>query len=152
MMTPERIEEIKEEVRILHPEMQVIVTVAEMKWLLAALEEAQQPPEKWEHIARTERSIHMTELAEAQQTIARKQLYIEKLECSREYAQEAADKISKEKGLELFEARQTIARQQRAWQELKDIVSTNATGGKGEDINDYDIMLNIMGDLEGDQP
>lgn len=47
---------------------------------------------------------------EAQQTIARKQLYIEKLELSRESTQKAADDISKEKDLELFEARRTIAR------------------------------------------
>jgi hypothetical protein len=52
---------------------------------------------------------------------------------------------------ELVEAQQTIARQQQVWQELKDIVSTNATGGRGEDINDYDIMLNIIGDLEGEK-
>ncbi|OME55140.1 hypothetical protein [Paenibacillus odorifer] len=34
-----------------------------------------------------------------------------------------------------------------AWEQLREIVSTNATGGKGEDINDYDIMLNMMDDL-----
>ncbi|OMD85674.1 hypothetical protein BSK49_19350 [Paenibacillus odorifer] len=34
-----------------------------------------------------------------------------------------------------------------AWEQLRGIVSTNATGGKGEDINDYDIMLNMMDDL-----
>lgn len=51
---------------------------------------------------------------------------------------------------QLAEAQQTIARQREVWQELKSVVSTNATGGRGEDINDYDIMLNIMGDLEGE--
>lgn len=42
------------------------------------------------------------------------------------------------------------AREQRlkeTWKQLREIVSTNATGGCGEDINDYDIMLNIMDDL-----
>jgi DNA repair ATPase RecN len=58
------------------------------------------------------------ELIEAQQTIARKRLYIEKLELSRESAQKAADNISKEKGLELFEARQTIARQREALDDI----------------------------------
>jgi len=34
-----------------------------------------------------------------------------------------------------------------AWEQLREIVSTNATGGKCEDINDYDIMINMMDDL-----
>lgn len=33
------------------------------------------------------------------------------------------------------------------WKQLREIVRTNATGGSGEDINDYDIMLDIMDDL-----
>lgn len=52
---------------------------------------------------------------------------------------------------QLAEAQQTIARQREVWQELKSVVSTNATGGRGEDINDYDIMLNIIGGLEGEK-
>jgi len=36
------------------------------------------------------------------------------------------------------------------WAELIEIVDTNATGGKGEDINDYDIMRNIMGEVDSD--
>ncbi|AWV35183.1 hypothetical protein [Paenibacillus odorifer] len=96
--------------------------------VLAALEESQQQKVtlkeeledkinesnefyKWWQEEVSQRNIYKHELAEAQQTIARKQLYIEKLELSRESAQKAADGISKEKGLELFEARQTIARQ-----------------------------------------
>ncbi|OMD34796.1 hypothetical protein [Paenibacillus odorifer] len=47
--------------------------------------------------------------------------------------------------LELAEAREQ--RLKKTWQQLREIVSTNATGGRGEDINDYDIMLNIMDDL-----
>lgn len=49
----------------------------------------------------------------------------------------------------LADAQQVIARQQGAWDELKSIVSTNATGGRGDDVNDYDIMLNIMGNIKG---
>ncbi|MEC0169749.1 hypothetical protein, partial [Paenibacillus graminis] len=58
----------------------------------------------------------------AQQTIARKQLYIEKLELSRENAQQAADDIAREKGLELFEARQTIARQREHFKGIHRII------------------------------
>jgi hypothetical protein len=47
----------------------------------------------------------------------------------------------------LQEAKERGEREQclkEAWEQLREIVSTNATGGKGEDINDYDIMLNMM--------
>lgn len=50
----------------------------------------------------------------------------------------------------LQEAKERGEREQclkEAWEQLRGIVSTNATGGKSEDINDYDIMLNMMDDL-----
>lgn len=36
------------------------------------------------------------------------------------------------------------------WAELREIVVTNATGGGGENINDYDIMLNHMDYIESE--
>lgn len=47
---------------------------------------------------------------------------------------------------------QEARRYMEAWEDLREIVSTNATGGRGEDINDYDIMLNIMKSLYPDTP
>lgn len=139
MLTPERKEEIKRSVEQvkndMHPHMgkgYYSIALDELEGLLAALKEAEQQlqeTEDWETDAYAWRdfcnernnldateftednfTLLRRELAEAQQTIARQQLYIEKLELSRESAQKAADDISKEKGLELFEARQTIAR------------------------------------------
>lgn len=109
-----------------------------IKEVLAALEETQQQlSEKTGqveyHQSQISRNYEMLDekrkqLAEAQQTIARKQLYIEKLELSRESAQKAADNISKEKGLELFEARQTIARQREALKFYADKKTWNKPG------------------------
>lgn len=36
------------------------------------------------------------------------------------------------------------------WAKLRSIVVTNATGGRGEDINDYDIIRNIMDDIDAE--
>ncbi|MFD1270623.1 hypothetical protein ACFQ3Y_24745 [Paenibacillus motobuensis] len=36
------------------------------------------------------------------------------------------------------------------WRKLREVVLTNATGGGGENINDYDIMLNVMDDIESE--
>lgn len=39
---------------------------------------------------------------------------------------------------------------EKKWAKLREVVVTNATGGSGEDINDYDIMLNIMDEIEAE--
>lgn len=36
------------------------------------------------------------------------------------------------------------------WAQLRAIVYTNATGGKGEDINEYDIIGNLMDEIAED--
>lgn len=104
--------------------LQKVMLPTEDERLLAALEEAERQLQRTKitssvhegnsdaYFAECERL--RGELEEAQQTIVRKQLYIEKLELSRENAQQAADDIAKEKGSELFEARQTIALQREA--------------------------------------
>lgn len=33
------------------------------------------------------------------------------------------------------------------WARLREIVATNATGNRGTDINDWDVMLNVMDDI-----
>ncbi|MEC0369997.1 hypothetical protein [Paenibacillus chibensis] len=38
------------------------------------------------------------------------------------------------------------------WTRLRAIVYTNATGGQGEDINEYDIISNIMDDIASEVP
>lgn len=37
---------------------------------------------------------------------------------------------------------------EKKWAKLREVVVTNATGGGGENINDYDIMLNVMNDID----
>ncbi|GGF77386.1 hypothetical protein GCM10010912_23080 [Paenibacillus albidus] len=103
------------------------------KELLAALEDAQQlvktlrtdksllegelgEAQAYKHFeaVRTEeaQSYHR-QLTEAQQRIAKLELYVKSLEYSRDSAQEMAHNISIQKGLELFEAQQTINRQKK---------------------------------------
>ncbi|WP_342479483.1 hypothetical protein [Paenibacillus sp. FSL F4-0097] len=132
-MTPERIEEIEFWYRVAEKG-QLIKYVHD---LLAALEESQQQINEWQGEAKQWRDEFVSkndELGEAQQTIARKQLHIEKLELRRESAQKAADGISKEKGLELFEARQTIARQREALENSKGSFETLALLTNTRDI------------------
>lgn len=45
--------------------------------------------------------------------------------------------------------RRAIAAEEK-WAKLRSIVVTNATGGNGEDINDYDIVLNVMDEIEAE--
>ncbi|AHV96134.1 hypothetical protein [Paenibacillus sabinae] len=95
-MTPERIEEIKKAI----PEAEKFIeqnkifiqlgldgftdeVFSDMRYLLAALEEAQQQAAEWEKNARTEYRIHnevQDELRVAQQTIARQREALEKIE------------------------------------------------------------------------
>ncbi|MEK5397485.1 hypothetical protein [Paenibacillus sp. FSL K6-2859] len=88
-------------------------------------------------------------LEESQQRNGKLELYVKSLEFNREDTQKRANEKLRERDTELGEAQQTIARQQQTWKKLRDVVSTNATGSSGEVINDYDIMLNIMDELEG---
>lgn len=152
-MTPERIEEMGMTMALMEADM--LNLIKRNKELLAALEEAEKPDIK---------SINKIKKLEAdlQSALAVNQKYLCDIERINSKLAEAQQTIA---GLEMVRAeergyherdcieyQQTIARQREVWEELKGIVSTNATGGKGEDINDYDIMLNIMGDLESDQP
>lgn len=45
--------------------------------------------------------------------------------------------------------RRAIAAEEK-WARLRAIVYTNATGGHGEDINEYDIISNIMDEIAED--
>lgn len=150
-MTPERIEEVRKILSGMNQSSQLFpITVGDLNSLLAALEEVEQQKLKYKTEAErlneickqlageemlfqdggyeTEMQRLWNKLEEAQQTIARKQLYIEKLELSRENAQQAADDIAREKGLELFEARQTIARQREALKFYADKKTWNKPG------------------------
>jgi|GEM_PF-3147788 len=48
-----------------------------------------------------------------------------------------------------YAIRRAIAAEKK-WAKLREVVVTNATGGGGEDINDYDIMLNVMDEIEAE--
>lgn len=45
--------------------------------------------------------------------------------------------------------RRAIAAEEK-WSQLRDIVVTNATGDRGESINDWDIMLNHMNEIDAE--
>lgn len=47
----------------------------------------------------------------------------------------------------LIGMRKRVKSAEGKWARLREIVATNATGNKGTDINDWDVMLNVMDDI-----